>query len=117
MDGGSRLTNDGDGGRKHICFRWSRSRRHAMSDRSLPMSATFDESREVVVDDLDVRTKSMLEAPLFRTILKLAAPNALFVVTHTLISLMEVFFIAKLGIDALAGVSQVFPLLSLISSL
>jgi putative MATE family efflux protein len=88
-----------------------------MSNRSLPVSATFDETREVVVDDLDLRTKSMLEAPLFQTILKLAAPNVLFVVTHTLISLMEVFFIAKLGIDALAGVSQVFPLLSLISSL
>jgi Na+-driven multidrug efflux pump len=88
-----------------------------MSDRSLPVSATFDETREVVVDDLDLRTKSMLEAPLFRTILKLTAPNVLFVVTHTVISLMEVFFIAKLGIDALAGVSQVFPLLSLISSL
>jgi putative MATE family efflux protein len=88
-----------------------------MSDRGLRMNAIFDESREIVVDDLDLRTRSMLEAPLFRTILKLAAPNALVMVTQAVISIMEVFFIAKLGIDALAGVSQVFPLLSLVTAL
>ena len=90
-----------------------------MSDRTLlPVSAPVHRSREVgVADGLDLRTRSLLEAPLLRTFLKLAAPNTLFVVTHVVISLMEVFFIAKLGVDALAGVSQVFPLLTLVGSL
>jgi putative MATE family efflux protein len=91
--------------------------RRAMSDRGLPMSAIFDESQEIVAGDLDDHTRSMLEAPLFRTILKLAAPNAFVMVAQMAISLMEVFFIAKLNIDALAGVSQVFPLLSLVAAL
>jgi len=62
---------------------------------------------------MDARTRRLLEGPLPRTLLELAAPNALVMVTQISLGLVELFFIARLGVDALAGVSQVFPVLSL----
>jgi Na+-driven multidrug efflux pump len=67
--------------------------------------------------DLDRRTRALLEAPLARTLLKLAGPNALVMVTQISIPLVEIYFIAKLGVDSLAGVSQVFPVLALVGAL
>src|SRR5882757_8451309 len=67
--------------------------------------------------DLDQRTRALLEVPLARTLLKLAAPNALVMVTQLSIPLVEIYFIAKLGVDSLAGVSQVFPVLALVGAI
>jgi len=67
--------------------------------------------------DLDHRTRALLEVPLARTLLKLAAPNALVMVTQISIPLVEIYFIAKLGVDSLAGVSQVFPVLALVGAI
>ncbi|MBP0495097.1 MATE family efflux transporter [Pararoseomonas indoligenes] len=61
----------------------------------------------------DARTRRLLEAPLLPTLLALAAPNAFVMVTQAAIGLLEIYFIARLGVDALAGVSQVFPVLAL----
>jgi len=58
-----------------------------------------------------------LEGPLPRTLLELAAPNALVMVTQISLGLVELFLIARLGVDALAGVSQVFPVLSLVGAI
>src|SRR5882757_710863 len=66
---------------------------------------------------VDNRTRRLLEAPVLPTLLRLAAPNALVMVTQAAIGLIEIYFIAMLGIEALAGVSQVFPVLSLISAI
>src|SRR5260370_10826402 len=63
------------------------------------------------------RTRELLEAPLFRLMLRLAAPNALVMMTTTCIGLIELYFVARLGVDSLAGVSQVFAIVSLISAL
>lgn len=63
------------------------------------------------------RTRRLLEAPILPTMLKLAAPNVLVMATLTGIGLVELFFIAKLGVDALAGVSHVFPLLALLTAI
>jgi Na+-driven multidrug efflux pump len=51
------------------------------------------------------------------TLLKLGAPNMLNMLAQMSIGLVELYFIARLGVDALAGASLVFPLLSLISAL
>lgn len=66
-----------------------------------------------VSDGIDARTRELLEDPLFSTLLRLAAPNTLVMVTQVAVGLLEVYFIAKLGVDALAGVSLVFPMVAL----
>src|SRR5882757_823081 len=66
---------------------------------------------------IDSRTRRLLEAPLLSTLLRLAASNALVMVTQASIGLIEIYFIARLGVEALAGVSQVFPVFSLFTAI
>ncbi len=47
--------------------------------------------------------------PIGRTILWLAMPNVVVMVIQAAIGLVETYFIAKLGTDALAGLALVFP--------
>jgi Na+-driven multidrug efflux pump len=65
---------------------------------------------------LDQRTRLLLEAPVFSTLLRLAVLNMLVMLAQMAIALGEVFFVARLGVDALAGASMVFPLLSLVAA-
>ena len=58
---------------------------------------------------MDPRTRVLLEAPIGRTILRLAMPNIVVMVIQAAIGLVETYFIAKLGTDALAGLALVFP--------
>jgi putative MATE family efflux protein len=58
---------------------------------------------------LDARTRLLLEAPPGRTILRLAWPNMLVMVAQSAIGLIETYFVARLGSDALAGMALVFP--------
>jgi putative MATE family efflux protein len=62
---------------------------------------------------IDPRTRRLLEAPIARTLLLLAAPNVLVMVAQACVGLIETYFIGKLGTDALAGVALVFPLVML----
>lgn len=77
------------------------------------MSSVTAEGTSCNLPEVDARTRLLLEAPLFLTLLKLAAPNTIVMVTQVTVGLIEVYFVAKLGIGALAGVSQVFPLVAL----
>ena len=63
---------------------------------------------------MDPRTRALLEAPIGRTLLRLALPNVVVMVVQSAIGLIETYFVAKLGTDALAGISLVFPLLMLV---
>lgn len=63
---------------------------------------------------MDERTRLLLEAPVLRTILRLALPNVVVMVVQASIGLIETYFVAKLGLDALAGVALVFPLFMLL---
>jgi putative MATE family efflux protein len=63
---------------------------------------------------LDPRTRMLLEAPVGPTILGLALPNVVGMVVQASIGLIETYFVAKLGLDALAGMALVFPLLMLL---
>ena len=58
---------------------------------------------------MDRRTKTLLEAPLLSLLLRLALPNVLLMLAQSATGLIETYFIGKLGTDALAGVSLVFP--------
>ncbi len=63
---------------------------------------------------MDPRTKMLLEAPVTRTIVRLALPNVAVMVVQASIGLIETYFVAKLGLDALAGIALVFPLFMLL---
>src|SRR6202012_779409 len=65
----------------------------------------------------DRRTRMLLEAPILPTLLRLATPNAAVMLAQMSIGLVEVYFVARLGTDALAGISLVFPILSLVGAL
>ena len=63
---------------------------------------------------MDPRTKLLLEAPVGPTIVRLALPNVAVMVVQASIGLIETYFVAKLGLDALAGMALVFPLFMLL---
>jgi putative MATE family efflux protein len=63
---------------------------------------------------MDPRTRALLEAPIVPTLLRLALPNVAVMVVQAGIGLIETYFVAKLGTDALAGIALVFPLLMVI---
>src|ERR1700727_3573548 len=63
---------------------------------------------------MDLRTRMLLEAPIGSTILRLALPNVVVMVVQASIGLIETYFVAKLGLDALAGMALVFPLFMLL---
>lgn len=68
---------------------------------------------------MDPRTRLLLEGPPGRTILQLAWPNVLVMAAQSAIGLVETWFVAQLGSDALAGMALVFPsfmLLQMISA-
>jgi hypothetical protein len=56
---------------------------------------------------MDPRTAMLLEAPVGPTILRLALPNVVVMVVQASIGLIETYFVAKLGLDALAGMALV----------
>ena len=59
------------------------------------------------------RTRALIAAPILPTLLRLAAPNVVVMLIQSAIGLVETYFIGKLGTEALAGVSLVFPALML----
>ncbi|HTQ34375.1 MAG TPA: MATE family efflux transporter [Stellaceae bacterium] len=58
---------------------------------------------------LDPRTARLIEAPIAVTLIRLAAPNMAVMVVQASLGLIETYFIGKLGTDALAGITLVFP--------
>ena len=55
------------------------------------------------------RTLALLQAPILPTLLRLAWPNVLVMLAQASTGLIETAYIGRLGTDALAGVSLVFP--------
>ena len=64
--------------------------------------------------EVDARTRMLLQHPIAPTILRLALPNATVMTVQVLIGLLEVYFVSRTGVDGLAGVAPVFPLVSLV---
>jgi putative MATE family efflux protein len=67
------------------------------------MSATLDRPAP------SARTLSLLHDPILPTLLRLAWPNVLVMLAQASTGLIETFWVARLGTDALAGMALVFP--------
>ena len=78
--------------------------RHSEANRQRPARST----------EMDSRTRMLLEQPITPMILRLAIPNATVMTVQILIGLVEVYFVSRTGVDGLAGVAPVFPLVSLV---
>jgi len=63
------------------------------------------------------RTRRILEAPILPTLLTLALPNILVVMVQALSSTVDAVFVARLGPEALAGVSLVHPVWMLMATM
>ncbi|GAB3674503.1 MATE family efflux transporter [Salinisphaera aquimarina] len=59
------------------------------------------------------RTRKILQAPVLPTILWLAAPNVIVMLSQALANFLESYYVGLLGVDALAGAALVFPLVML----
>jgi Na+-driven multidrug efflux pump len=94
--------------------------RGKLSQHDLPTSHDVRTRLSVVASPavepprVDDRTRMLLEQPLAPAIVRLAIPNAAVMLVQVLIGLLEVYFVSRLGVDALAGVAPVFPLVSLV---
>ncbi|MEL0167259.1 MAG: MATE family efflux transporter [Pseudomonadaceae bacterium] len=58
---------------------------------------------------LDARTTRLLQAPVLPLLLTLAWPNVLIMCAQASTGMIETWWVAKLGTDALAGMALVFP--------
>jgi putative MATE family efflux protein len=59
--------------------------------------------------DHSPRTRLLLHGPIVTTLLRLATPNVLVMVAQACTGLIETYFVARLGNDALAGMALAFP--------
>jgi putative MATE family efflux protein len=78
----------------------------AVTDRTAPAEAPM-------LDAASTRRRLLLEGSILRTILRLAAPTVVGSVAQISASIIQLHFIGVLGVDALAGVTLVFPCLTL----
>ena len=65
----------------------------------------------------NARLEAMLKGPIFWTLLSLAWPNLVMMLAQSSTGFIEAWFLAKLGIDALAGAALVLPILMLMQSM
>jgi putative MATE family efflux protein len=87
-----------------------------LSDSTLPLSTDCRSNvgrPNAAASRFDTRTRLLLDGPILATLLRLATPNVLVMFVQASVGLIETYFVAKLGTDALAGVALVFPVLML----
>ena len=88
-----------------------------MSDRSIPSSplsfSPVFAAGQAGARPVAARTRLLLEGPVFATLLRLAAPNALQLLAIAGMITFDGLFLGRLGPDALAGVSLAFPFMML----
>jgi len=81
--------------------------------RATPDSRSDAGAPHTTSSRFDPRTRLLLEGPIVATLLRLATPNVLVMFVQASVGLIETYFVARLGTDALAGVALVFPVLML----
>jgi putative MATE family efflux protein len=59
----------------------------------------------------------LLTAPIGRSLLRLAGPTTAVMVVQVFVALSEAWFVARLGIDALAGIALVIPFITLMMNM
>src|ERR1700688_4389683 len=87
---------------------------HGRPEDSMPLDAAIQHLPAVRLTPaqsrpLDPRTRLLLDAPIARTLVRLAWPNILVMLAQASTGLIETWFVARLGTDALAGMALVFP--------
>jgi len=65
----------------------------------------------------NARTQRMLYAPVVPLLMRLAVPNVLVMLAQAATGLIETWWVSKLGTDALAGMTLVFPAVMLMTTL
>src|SRR6516225_2851897 len=80
-----------------------------VSDQAATLSSPIPVPAKPAPAPAAARTKKILEGPVFTTLMKLSAPNVLNLLAFTGMVTFDGFFLGKLGSDALAGASLVFP--------
>ena len=81
----------------------------AAIDRTFNLDARDVDVAKVAVVELSPRTRALLHGPIVPTLLRMAWPNVLVMFAQAATGLIETWFVAKLGTDALAGMALVFP--------
>jgi putative MATE family efflux protein len=71
----------------------------------------FGEAIEQPARDIDAKTRVLLEGPIVPTLIRLAWPNILVMLAQSSTGLIEMWYISRLGSDALAGIALVTPVL------
>ena len=66
---------------------------------------------------IDARTRHLLDAAIVPLLLRLAWPNILVMLAQSSTGLIEMWFVAKLGTDALTGMALVMPVLILMQNM
>src|SRR5580658_3536630 len=75
------------------------------------------QAAKVAAVAMSPRTRAMLEGAILPTLLRLIAGNLTGTVTQAVVGLMGTFYISWLGADAVAGVTLVFPLFILMTTM
>src|SRR5215467_12009263 len=83
-----------------------------MNDRSAVISAPSLIQAQAATPA--ARTKLLLEAPIFPTLLRLTAPNVLNLLAFVGVIIFDGFFLGRIGTNALAGASLAFPFVMLV---
>jgi Na+-driven multidrug efflux pump len=81
----------------------------AVLDRTLNVEACDVDVAKVAVVELSPRTRVLLHGPIVPTLLLMAWPNVLVMFAQAATGLIETWFVARLGTDALAGMALVVP--------
>jgi putative MATE family efflux protein len=80
-----------------------------MSVAAMEPALTVTLAKPDVVRELSPRTRALLQGRIVPTLLLMAWPNVLVMFAQAASGLIETWFVAKLGTDALAGMALVFP--------
>jgi putative MATE family efflux protein len=81
----------------------------ATTDRAATLDARAPDVAKVAAVELSPRTRALLHGAIVPTLLLMAWPNVLVMFAQAATGLIETWFVAKLGTDALAGMALVFP--------
>src|SRR3954470_7415220 len=90
----------------------AQDRERPVSDQTATMSTPFPAPAKPA--PAAARTKLILEGPIFSTLLRMSAPNVLNLLAFAGMVTFDGFFLGRLGSDALAGASLVFPWVMLV---
>ena len=86
----------------------------AVLDRTLNLAPRKADAAKAAVVERSPRTRTLLHGPIVPTLLLMAWPNVLVMFAQAATGLIETWFVAKLGTDALAGMALVFPAVMLV---